>query len=490
MQKPTLHKTLTILATLCITLAGTATQAAESTAPQNTSRLQPETAAIINSIQTPDQKNLEQDVYSALLGIETPEGMDYIAIGAQVTNNNTTMLKKALQTRTAIDSKTYDNATKHYANKAPLRSDFKIDEQTYQYACRPLNNTNCVEQTTAQKEQILSVTQKASNQLLMQRYMQLRDLPQYNAYIYTEFEQLPSYQHVIQLSSLQLAQAIFAINEGDVDTGFKLLTDEMNFAKRMLLEDDLLIGKMISIVMLYNNYHTISELIDTPQMKPYQQDPRLLKLIAPLNQAEQTALVQAFENERNLVLFGFYMAQLGENYDRDNSANITYKIWEPAIERANMPMDQVANLYAQNKLTNLAELSKNIYQEEIAQAKQARQKDPSIPSNVVGQVLLEGASPNFETYLNRLYDLQSYILMTNMKLQIINKELKADQIDAFLQTAGAAAQNPITREPFIWNAQEGTLSTSWISEQLPAGAKGNTLEENMSHNTVYLKLAN
>ncbi|MGL4667910.1 MAG: hypothetical protein ACRCWR_08265 [Saezia sp.] len=502
----------------CLGFAIFSAQAAENRAVEDTSRLLPEVADIVLNLKAPDPADLKQNVYMGLLAFDAPQGMDPVEIGAQVLINNFAQFEKAMQAHTETDRNFWDWPSKHYGGDGrEVKVNFDISGEQYRYACRFLDVTDCVERTLAQKADILELIQREPNAMLIQRYLQIRQLPQYKAYLFTVYDSIPLYQAYTSLSSLRLAQAIFAFDEGRVDAGFALLTEEMAFAKRVLREDNQLIGKMIALVMLGDNYHTLSVLMGTAQMKPYLQDKRLLALLAPLSEQEQRAMQSALESERNSWLYTFNMlntSTMGEgvslrsgevktssvlaqavfaaDYDRYSTINMAYKIWQPVIERAGMSMNEIANLYAQGKLDDLSVVQKKVLEEQFALAAEARKSNPQLPANLNGRVLLDMVFPSsssWEGYLQRFYDLQTYALLVSAKHQVISQGVKASEVGAFLKQMGVAAQNPITREPFMWDAGAGTISTPWLSKVLAAGARGHGNVKDMPHNTVYLKLA-
>ena len=479
------------------------------------SRLLPEVASIVLDPKAPELDELKRNVYVGMLAIDAPEGMDYMEIGAQVVLNNYSLFKQGMITQSAVDEKEIDNPAKHYDNKLALKWDFGKDGAAFQYACVRLDAPDCIEEALEKKEETLALMKKEANITLMQRYREILGLPHYQAHYYTPYDPWPNYGSQVQFSRIRLAQALFAFDEGNIDAGFELLGEEMAAAKRMLRENESLVGHLIAVNLLYPHYHTISALMDTPQMKPYLRDPRLLALLAPLTDGEQKALSRSFVIERNNSLYVVYMLGSYSSYissergkqeisartsalseaekqaflsrlkksvrmvffDRPGTVNMTYKAWEPILQRAGMSMEDIALLYAQNKLENLQKaINKTI------------KNNPWIPLNFVGYILTYVASPDFEPYLQRLYDVQSYILLVNTKHQILSQGLEPSQVEPFLESAGKAAQNPITGERFTWNATAGTLSTAWLAEKPPPGARKDGEKESMPSNTVFLKL--
>ena len=522
-----------VLASLCISLAAFSVHASQANAEEGASRLLPEAAAIVLDLKAPELDELKQNVYVGLLAIGAPEGMDYMEIGAQVVLNNYSLFKQAMDTRSVVDMEKFDSPSKHYGNKPALKWDSGKDRIHFPYACRRLDAPDCIGEVLAKKEQLSALMKKEANITLMQRYKKILGLPHYQAHYYTLSDPLPQYQYQVTFSCMRLTQALFAFDEGNVDAGFELLGEEMAATKRMLRENESLIGHTIAVVMLYPHYHTISVLMDTPQMKPYLQDPRLLALLAPLTIEEQKALSRSFTIERNNSLYSVYMldansslsgidqqeilslldklspalsetekrdflnrleqSDAASDYDRHGTVNMFYRIWEPVLQRAGMSTEEVTHLYTQNRLENLQEAAEKSYQKQLVREIEVRKNNPRIPLNITGRILTDIPSVGFESSLQRFYDVQSYILLVNAKHQILSRGLESSEVEPFLKSAGKATQNPMTGERFAWDATAGTLSTDWLSKPLPSGAreiceKGKCEKENMPRNTVYLKL--
>ena len=518
---------------LCLTVASLATfsfHASQANAEEGTSRLLPEVAPIILDTQAPELDELKQNVYVGMLAIDAPEGMDYMEIGAQVVLNNFSLFKQAMAAQSFVEGKEVDEPSKHYGDKPTLEWDFGKGNTTFQYACTRLDATGCIGETLAKKEETLALMKKESNITLMRRYEETLKYPHYQAHSYIGFDTLPRYAYQTQFSHIRLIQALFAFDEGNIDTGFGLLEEEMAFAKRMLRETDTLVGNMITIFRLYAHYHTISALMDTPQMKPYLQDPRLLTLLAPLTVEEQKALSRSLSMERNLLLYTAYtldadafLSEMNEqeistrlndfspalseaekqaflrqlkksgtvvsDYDRYSTVNMVYKSLEPILQRAGMSTEEVAYLYAQNKLENLQEAAGKSYRKQLAHENEVRKTHPEVPLNITGHILVGFHFPGYELYLQRFYDVQSYILLVNAKHQILSKGLESSDVDTFLKSAGKVAQNPLTGERFTWDVSTGTLSTAWLAKNPPSGARESDEKKQMPRNAVYLKLA-
>lgn len=463
--------------------------------------LLPEVKAILNT-PAPDKQVLKKDVYAALLGASAPEGTDYMEIGAQVILNNYHRFQMALKQPGRTDLPEPDAPENYYPENQALKPSLEIDGKFYQIPCANIHNAQCVADTLKDKQIIEQLLADRNNQLSIERFNQIRQLPYFSSYLYSLDEPLPRYHHFNDITKLRTAQAVLAITEGRIDKGLAILSEEQAFARRMVTQSPLIIERMIGIVQYFTVLNTVSALMDTQEMKPYLNDPRLIALLKPLNAEEQTTMAQTFAHEFEFGLRTLYTMSdeelqylyFGEKqgldkntYERNATANLRYVMLQPLIARAAMTMDEIATLKAKDMLPLLEDQMQQAYEQEIARQQQLRQNDPQLQSNSAGEDAMQNSS-DWQSYMMRFYDLQSYLKLVALKHQILQANVPTDQIGHFILQAGQAGQNPITGEPFRWDESAGTISTPWLaSSGGPAGARV-TQTDSKRPNTVYLQI--
>lgn len=457
--------------------------------------------------QRPQRDFLLQDVYVGLFALDVPADMDYMAIGADVMLNNYDYLEQALAAGGGPTRDQYDVPENHYQDGEPLKLNIQVDGKDFVFACRWLDVDDCVEQTLARKGDVAALIER--NKTLLQRYVAIQRLPNYGGYFYRVIDRLPSYHYALRLSELRLAQALVALDAGDADTAFALLQAEADFARRMLVQEKTLIGKMVAINEVYTVYHTLSVLLDSPQMRPYLHDERLQVLIAPLSVDEQKAMVEGFAGERNFMMYTLWLYNVGveeelaqgpqgvvnwlvvqASYDPEASENLIFLTMQPMLDRAALSMDEVADLYARDELPAPGQARRAVFDAQMALQNERRQNGELVPSNWLVEQGIGDTLDAFDVYLNRFYDVHSYLMLVHTKYQLVSAGVRAAQADAFMRDTALRAYHPITREPFVWDAQAQTLGTAWIAQQLPTGARGsNQNPEPMPRNAVHLRLA-
>ncbi len=421
--------------------------------------LLPEVAEIVLNTPQPVPPNLKQDVFVALLTLDAPESADYINIGSQVVQTNFEAHKRSIQTQTPREAS--DSPARHYGNKETLDFNLNINGDDYSFPCAEPEASECASKTLTDKKTIATLVHN-SNSVLITRYHRLKQLPEYGSYYYGAEDPLPNYGVLMRLSHLQVAQAIIAFGKGDGDTGFALLSAEMAFARRMLNQDETLIGKMIAITLLNSQITAISSLLDLPQMHAYLNDHRLQDLFTPLTEAEQKTMAGALTFERNVHLFLLYTHVVDNKalYNRYATTNTEYLRRQADIQRASLTMAETSNLYIQGKLPPL--------DEEVALLVE---QFPLSNDNSVGKVMIDSDRPSFEPYIQRLYDLQSHIALAQIKYQIVQAAIPVKTIPAFLQKQSEQAKNPLTRQLFEWDTQTHMLSTPRQEQNKRAGER-------------------
>ena len=516
----TLATTVALCFTPAILSAQTGTgQGAQHDIPQD--KLLPEVAQILLHRKAPTTEALKQDVYAGLIALHEPEGADYMSIGAQIITCQFNSYQKTIAAQNDTIFEACPNM--EYIYKPSLKIDLKVQGEDLHFPCKTLNAQNCVEQTLARKDDYVSLIQK--NAVLLERYAATMQLPNYHSYFFDIKGGMPPFHYMVRLSELRLVQAVIAFHQEDTDTGFKLLTEEIQFAKRSLTHNTTLIGKMIALAQLYTSYHTLSTLLDSPFMQPYLQDKRLLTLLALPNQDEQTAIAH-LENEQNYTLYFSYTLSLEAldmyidppiqvegiydeifsqayhkelaasgmtpkqflhtHYNRYATTNMTYAYWQTISNRMALNFEELAAIYDHNdhKLPDLP--PPVLPKKNLTDSNSIKQ----LSDNFIGEGLLTREINPWDEYSKRFYDSQVYIHLVNFKHQIISAKLKANEVNAFIQKAGQAAQHPITREPFTWDESTLTLSTPWIAGNLPVGGRGNGIYPTMESMSVYIPLPN
>lgn len=431
--------------------------------------LLPEVRSLINELPLFTENELRQNAAAGLMGITAPAGADYMRIGASIMIDNRQALIEGLKVQ-SLDEESFPVFTiENYLNgREELNLDMRVNGQSYKFACSTLENNDCIVQTL--EDRLIINMLISRNSELMQRYLEVIGLPQYDSYTYRVAEPFPSFQVVMNLGDLHLAQAILALNDGRSDDAYEILRNELNFTKLMLQGDGSLIDKMIAIQRLNRFYQTLESIINHSQWLMSFSKEQWSELIVPLNEQEQKGLSQGFARERNWSVFLFYTLENDDHdsknllerlafdmvYSRIVTVNTAYLSWQPVIEVAMLNQSQVAALFIQGMLPDLQEEQMQIVQHQNEMY--ARQYGEFF--NVVGKTLLDFSFGDISTrYFYRFYNAQIYMALVSLKYEILNAGVSVQEVSAFLETLGDKAVNPLTQEPFIWDETTQELRT-------------------------------
>lgn len=455
--------------------------------------LLPEVHSLINELPLLTENELRQNAASGLMGITAPAGTDYMKIGASIMINNRQTLIEGLKVQSSDEEHFPVFTIENYLNgQSELNIDMNVDGEFYKFACSIPENDDCIAQILEDKVAIEMLIIR--NRELMERYLEIIDLSQYNSYTYRISEPLPPLHMVINLGDLHLAQAVLALNDGRSDDAYAILCDELTFTKLMLEGDGSLIDKMIAIQRLSRFYQTLESIIDQQSWLRLLSMDQWRILISPLSEQEQRGWGKAFIHERNWGIFGLYMLddtnqsdarsvleQLAFDvaYNRLATVNTTYLSWQPVIELAMMNQSRISLLLTQRTFPNLQEEREQILQD---QNKIYAQQYGEL-FNAVGKILMDFSSDyDWTRYFYRFYNAQIYMALVNVKYEILSAGVNAQGIPAFLEGLGDKAINPFTREPFIWDEKAGELRTSRLVES--NNVNGATNLEAIVHITI------
>lgn len=420
-----------------------------------------------------DEKNIEQNAYVALLAINAPEGSDYKEIGKKTVIANNKQIREAIAKQDVNLIEKGINPKNYFQDKPALTVNMTISGETYKFPCNQLNNYQCLTQLTKRQAEIEQLF--ISNKVLLTRYSEAIKLPEFNTPPMMASTYTPSFSEVLNLSKLRLSEAVFLINNGEVEAGLDILQQDITFAKRILIGKSASIDQMIACRQLLTTYHVISELLDSPQLANQFNNPKLLTLLKPFSVKEQQGLANSFAIERNQILYHLAAynsdqleSELGKkwfekeigvsnlvlSYDRNASLNMYYHKVEPAIEIAMLTLPNASENYLvhlKDKPEYVDLTGKEIYQQYGN-------------DNFVGRVLVQLALPDPKRYIERFYNLNNYLTLVNIKLHIKKANISKEQIPDFLVKLGEKAQNPYSKQSFIWSADTQVLSSEWLGD--------------------------
>ena len=440
--------------------------------------LLPQVRQILQKPPQPDEIKLKQNVFVGLVGLDAQENMDYMAIGSQVTLENYAMLVQNLDNPNSEKDRLSAKQIDLY-NKKTLKFKQPKDLENKWFTCTQNSSQTdqCIDNILTKKTAISALIH--DNRLLLERYQAIKQLPDDTVHPYNMNYIAPDFHTVTQLSHLRLAQAVLAFDAGAHNTGFAILQEEAVFARKMLLSSNSLVYNMTGVSLLEAQLNVINSLWNLPKIRPFLKDKRWQYLYTPLTQTEQTTLASAFKTERNAIIRSLYnLSDISQKHDMDMALNSEYLLWQPTIDRASLNIEQASRRYEQELLTPVVQEEEGIASEQRSKIRLNWRYNKAFTN-----IFLVGR-PNWEKQIQKLYNLQSYIALTQVKHELLSNKVSADAVAASLETMGDKAKNPLTRQPFVWDVGRQTLSTT--KQRL--NSKDAKVEKTVDNISVYIAL--
>lgn len=423
-----------------------------------------------------DKSKMNNNAFIGLVAIDAPADEDPMEVGKKYVVERLEKYQQAINKQDSQILYSIPNPRIYYKEK-PI----SVNNPThYGFVCAYLTNTDCIKQIMARQAEINQLI--INNKVAYNRYKAYIKLPDYNSYASYIMLPLDFSTNYMKLSRLHLQEAILAIENNEIDRGLDILQAELHFARRSLAADTGVspIDLIVFTSELRTIYHIIDSLLDSPTMAKQLYHPKLQALLQPFTKEEQQILVTVLTCDRNSYLQLLYI-----------SANEDIKIEEldgvKPTELNQLKKSNTALLFDTAKtmqlfyerMTDYIELAKRVlpasakaYQQtikpqlEITPLTLEQIKNKYGVTNILGQKMIQDETKYMLNYFVRFYDVISYLALIEAKLKIKQANLKKNQVAEFLIKHKDQLMNPYTREPYMWNEQQQTLTTDWLDHRI------------------------
>lgn len=442
-------------------------------AAEQTTPLLPEVAKVFEI--TIDEQTIDNNAYVALRGLEAPIGLDYKAIGKAYT---LAQIKQKQQATQQIKRLPSIKISAFYQGKQAINDIDRESVAKVGFPCYNLVNLHCVKESLAKQTELQKALAQniPQNKVLLERYQQILELPNYDTYDIS-IAATPAYE-IKFLQQIRLLQAIELIDKGNVEQGLGILQQEIDFSKRILQTKHTWLEYSSGIIRLSDAYHVVSELLDSSKLANHLTDPKLLALLKPLTiQEQQTILINHLTSFRDLEMRDLYFKN--EQFVKQEFEEYADKELKDYVKKHNIPIKFDSNM-AINKLYK----SYQPMIEKVTKAvPEAIEIEQSLQPDVNGiayydNIYKKYGADNFITALNgardiksfhlgyKQYNLQSYLTLINVKLQIKQAAISKDKVPAFLVKLEEQTKNPYIKQPFYWDAEKQILAVDWFKNYL------------------------
>lgn len=306
------------------------------------------------------------------------------------------------------------------------------------------------------------------NRVLFERYRLLYTYPHFEeAATPTLAEPAPSYPVIIAL--LSNGEIAIKVKRGETAKALDMLEQDILFWRRVLSESRAVVTKAVAASVLHRDYHLLSEILNSDADVAKSHYEQLARMTALLNQDElniKEGVRRAFLDGNDAVNRN-YMEMRREPF-RNPSAIIPNWAWPFYHPNASINQDYEAiKMHAE-----LAAMPAFQFVKEREQTRNRINAHFDFEENLgwhtlynpVGKFLnsISGRG-DFSDYIARMHDLDGYVRLVALHLQIRSKGLADAEIPGFLQTTDKRYVDSYTTQPMQWDAKQRLLFFNGLS---------------------------
>jgi hypothetical protein len=315
------------------------------------------------------------------------------------------------------------------------------------------------------------------NQDFISRYTALYDYPHYRETIpYLPTSLLTTYSRIRNTHRLILWKIALEVQQGSTAASLNLLRRDTAFWKMILEDSQDYITRLVAVNALRRNYRLLSEILDfcpTAAAGLSGNDLLLCKLTSSernmsstvrrelennllrLKQMKHDMWRDGFDKSKKSSLNRFLAPMLKIN----SSSNMVYEDFAPLAKIAVLPAPEFAKAVKKRR------------------PKERPKMGCEFLYNLTGTVIFklggEGPSIGLPKYFGRVHDLDGYISLVNLQLQVMQQQVKKEERQTFLNMADSAFSNPYSGEPMQW---DGTKECIYFDSIAIDGVEGQRVE--------------
>ena len=395
----------------------------------------------------------EDNGYLILLGIEAPAEMSATQVG-------TRMLKAELARYVSMQKN-------HKETPAPEPNPAEVDDYIdwKDNRCDYQKQENCVDfylQQGADKLVIMLVAQDR----LTTRFEAIKQSKNFAEVMPPMLSaQFPKFSPLVNASELERIQAILDMSEGKMEQGVTRLIENSAFSRKLLRESNSLVLHMVAVAMMQRDTRVLSELMVKYPKIAMQYATQLAPVLAPIS-APEYSFKKAFKAEGNMVLQTWSHLKYASVAEFAGPNLNVFKRFLSSIgfspQATTNDAYDLAMLNAKLAEANATQL--NAIKAEIEERyADTFQMDYTLftKKNPVGRILNAVAVPEYANYVERQHDLDGYISIVKLQLNVLVDGLEADKV---------ALRDPYTQKLMQFDHDSGLLT---FTGRQPASANVN-----------------
>lgn len=418
-------------------------------------------------IEVPDNEN----IFVAMAGFNAPEGGDIFEAGRKRIER----VKRQLEQ----DPTEFRIAFKEFEEGEALR----LQEAEPPFDCRISKETDFWECIHSQKESLEKTL--AANNILNQRHRLLQELPHYVT------PQVPNSWFIasINISSPLMAQAVLDMERGNTEAGMSFFKKDMALWRRVLEGKSYFFDKMLASSRMMRDVYGLSLLLSSPSFGLEGQETEWRELLMPLSH-KQANMRPAVEGEIRFMNNFLQKIRWISYQEATEQAKLICQFSLNSLHcsvlrrwlwlnfpnifiKPNAAFNYAVPFY--KAWLKLADLSWQDYldqRDEVLALLEERYK-PGIGwvYNPVWKNQLHQGLYMFDEHFGRLRDLDAYLRMVRLQLELRLANLPPEEIPSFIEQLDEVYCAPCT--DFSWDAETRMLSfqpydEKWFTRFVPA----------------------
>lgn len=254
---------------------------------------------------------------------------------------------------------------------------------------------------------------------------------------------IPKYSNLTAASELARMKAVRLITSGNMDAGVAEFVENATFSRKLMMNANSLVARMIAVAMVQKDMRILSELITQYPAIAVDFNAQWLPITSTISSFE-FSFAKPFQHERNMTLQVMYQLKFQVTkksnwfnkfiayviFKQNATVNLFYDWWQ-----VNLDLLQAG---PQNQLEAKREIHKQ------QQALLGFGYAPYYLKNPIGKILVSVATPEYSNYVERQYDLEGQIQLLALQIAMSRQYLKDENAESQITSLLDAYPNPYT----------------------------------------------
>ena len=405
----------------------------------------------------PTEQSLDDNGYLILMGLDAPAEGDAVADAMALGRKR---LAREIERRRWVE--TYGDQSDGMPPSIPVAND---GERIFPARLRcPANETDCFRWYGGHRTEIHALAQ--ANLPLLRRLAAAASARQFGNpspfYLLAEF---PPYARLVRAHELWLAQAALQWTSGQPQQAIDVARQATELRSRLASRSNSLITSMIALAMQYRELRWLSEAgVHADQRTP----PAVSTTIEELLTVAPGSLHQALVGEQQFMASVFYsLKDVKGSGQYLNAWDGDPAWWERLLGRATdlayLPRQTLnMSIASVQQVQAISDLPPHQIEAAFSDAMRQWAEDHACAPwrslrNVAGVCMAGMAMPSFQTYIQRVADMDGYRRLVLLQHRAAAQQIALTNMAAWLEQSPQELRNPYTLQPMRWDAGASSL---------------------------------